>query len=68
MRLTLRYDGTPRSAQIVDAETGEPLQDVRSYVLRHEARGYDVLELQLFVRNPATNQEHLVPELSNSES
>ncbi len=52
MELTLKYDGKPESASIIDANTGEPLSGVKRFTLsRAEPRcSFDELTLTVMIK------------------
>ena len=59
MKLTLLYAGSPQSATIVNTETGEVLERVRSIAMRTEGQ-VDILTVELVIdRHVVVNPEVL---------
>lgn len=45
MRLTLKHDGDPNNARVVDADTGETIENVLGYTLTKKERNHMTEEL-----------------------
>lgn len=48
MRLTLLYGGSPQNSKIINAETGEVLERVRSFAIRTDGH-VDILTIEVLV-------------------
>ena len=68
MRLTFKYDGTPESAKVICAETGETIENIRSFELSGNGKDSDLLTVTAIIRTPKAAPVPLMPDVSGIES
>ena len=66
--MTLKYGGTPESAKVICAETGEAIENIRSFELSGNGKDCDLLTVTAIIRTPKTSPVSLMPEVSGNES